>query len=302
MFVLNLPLAIVNRIFIAYQLGYVVNLTQIASSLAALLGLIVAIKLRLSLPMLVLLISAGPLAGNVIAWIMLRQKTPWLHISIKFLSRSAFRRVAQSSVPMFVYLTGSMLTCQLVNVIIAQVGSLSMVADYNILWKIYLTIFMLGVSFSTPFYAAIREAFERKESNWVVKSIARAVKIRLAVIFVPVSLFVFYGDFIIKIWIKKPLETPFGLYGWLLFALCMILYTFYSTFSEILVSLDRIWSQNVLLISSSIIALIGHYLLIPVIGLKAYFMVSSVTIIIPIIYSIFSLKQILKTLKESADA
>jgi len=299
MFVLNLPLAIVNRIFIAYQLSYVVNLTQIVSSLVALLGLILAVKLKLSLPMLVLLISVGPLVGNVIAWIMLKRKTPWLSIGIRTVSWPAFRRVANSSVPMFVYLAGSMLTCQLVNVIIAQVGSLSMVADYNILWKIYLMIFTLGVSFSTPFYAAIREAFERKEADWVAKSITRALKIRLAVILSPALFLVFYGDWIIKIWVKKQLESPFGLYGWLLFFGCMILYTLYSTLSEILVSLDRIWAQNFLLISSSIIALVGHYLFIPIIGLKAYYLVSSVTIVIPIVYSICSVKLIVNKLKDS---
>lgn len=298
MFVVNLPLAIVNRIFIAYQLGYVSNLTQIMSSFVALLGLIFAIKLKLNLPLLVLLISAGPVIGNTIAWIILRRKTPWLCISRKAMSWIAFRRVADSSIPMFVYLAASLLTCQLANVIIAQVGTLSMVADYNVLWKIYLLIFTIGVSFSTPFYAAIREAFERKEADWVQKSMARALKIRFFVILAPALILVFYGDFIVEIWIRKQLESPFGFYGWLFFFVCMVLYTVYSTLSEILVNLDRIWSQNFLLMTSSVIALIGHYMFIPVIGLKAYFLVSSVTIVIPIVYSIFSLKQIVNMLKD----
>lgn len=298
-FVVNLPLAIVNRIFIAYQLSYIVNFVQIASSLTALIGLVVAIKLRFSLPALVLLISLGPLVSNVFAWILLWRKLSWIHIKRGFVSWQALRRVADSSIPMFVYLMASMLTCQLVNIILAQVGSLSLVADYNVLWKIYLTIFTLGVSFSTPFYAAIREAFEKKEAVWVVNSIRRALSIRLAVIIPPAIVLILFGDLIVQLWIKKSLETPFGLSGWLLFSGCMILYTFYSTISEILVNLDKIWMQNFLLISSTVVALIGHWLFIPIIGLQAYYLVSSVTIIIPLIYSAISLRNIIYSIKDS---
>jgi O-antigen/teichoic acid export membrane protein len=290
-FVLNLPLSIVNRIFIAYQLGYITNLLQVFSSFITLTGLCIAIFFKLSLPILVIFISLGPVVGNLFSWLILKKKIKWLRFEKNKITSKALKRVAVSSVPMFFYISGSMLTSQVINIIIAQVGTLSMVADYNILWKIYITIFTLGISFSAPFYPAIREAYERKEIVWVNKSIQKVILIRLFVIGVPAIFLLLWGDQIVKLWIRQPLTNPFGFAGWLSFFICMVLYAYYSTLSEILVSLDKIWSQNLILISCTIISLIGSYILVPVYGLKAYYIVSCLSIILPIFYSMYSIRK-----------
>lgn len=283
-FVLSLPLSVISRVYIAYQLGYVTNASQVVSSLCSLAGLLASISLKLSMPWLVLLVSLGPVLGNIISLLVVKKFLPWFSLRRLLVSRMALQRVAHSSVPLFVFQIGSLLVNQLVNVVIARVGTLNMVADYNILLKIYMLIFAMGVSFSAPFYPAIREAYERREIKWVMSSIYRVVTIRLGVLVVPAILLLFVGDGLIEIWIHQPLGERFGLYGWLAFLASLLLVATSSTLSEVLTSLDDIWSQIKLVFVSAFIVLSGMYYLIPSIGLSGVFISMAVSTIYPIFW------------------
>lgn len=281
-FVISLPFSVISRVYTAYQLGYVTNVSQVFSSLCSLAGLLVSISLKFNMQWLVLLVSLGPVLGNLVALLVVRRFLPWFRMERLLVSRIALQRVAQSSVPLFVFQIGSLLVNQMVNVVIARVGTLSMVADYNILLKIYMLIFAMGVSFSAPFYPAIREAYERRERDWVLNSICRVVTIRLGVLIIPSILLLFIGDWLIPLWIHQPLGENFGIFGWLAFMASLLLVATSSTLSEILTSLDDIWSQIKVVFVSAFIVLSGMYLLIPKIGLSAVFISMAVSTIYPI--------------------
>ena len=136
---------------------------------------------------------------------------------------------------------------------------------------------MVGSCFAFPFFPAIREAFERKEREWVQRAISR-------VLFsdchgndiISYSRF-YFGNWLILIWIKKPLDHPFGLSGWLLLTACMILSSYSSTIGDILIHLDVIKSQLKIVFIAAVMVLTGIYALVPSHGLSGVFLSMSIS-------------------------
>ena len=285
-FIVGFPLSIISRIYNAYQLGYISNTTQIISSLFAFTGLLFAIFLNLSLPWLVVFVSSGPILGNLFAWSIMPRFLPWCRIDFKSINFFGIKRISHSSTPLFIFQIGALLINEMINVVIARVGNLTMVADYNILLKIYLFVFALGIGFSSSFYPAIREAYERKERMWVVRAIWRVSIVRILIISAPVLFLIFIGDWLIYFWLKQPLDSKFGVFGWTMFSICLLLSTLSSTFGEILISLDDIWSQIKIVFLSAAIVLSGIYYLIPLYQLSGIYMAIIISTIYPIYWSL----------------
>lgn len=282
--VFGFPISVISKIYVAFQLGYMISILQVLSSLCSLGGILISIYFELDLPWLVFLVSIGPVFGNLISWFLIKKHITWYKLNLQLVSRSALNRVLSSSIPLFLFQIGALLVTELVNVVIARVGTLTMVADYNILLRIYMLYSFVAVSLSSPFYPAIREAFEKRELNWVRDSIKRAFIIRIGVLFLLSFPLLAIGDWLITIWIRQQLESSFGLLGWISFMLCLIFAGTSSGLSEILISLDDIWSQIKIVFTSALVTLLGICLLIRVIGLSSVYVAWSLSTIYPIYY------------------
>ena len=293
-FVFNLPGSVARRVFIAYQLGYIVNAVQALSSIGSLAGLLIAVFLKLSMPWLVLFVSIGPIIGNLLAWVILHKRLPWCRLDWRLISRSALRRVARSSVPLFFFQIGSLLVNQIVNVLLAHLGGLSMVADYNILLKIYMLVFTIGTSVSSPFYPAIREAFERREWKWVGNSIRRVVLIQLGIYIIPCFILVFSGDWLISVWIRQSLSGGFGFLGWFLFSMLLIVSGLVSTYSEILIYLDHIYSQLHLVFINAFVLISSSIILVPLMGLPGVYLAYLLAVTYSSVWTVNKVRGILK--------
>lgn len=289
-FFINMPLSIANKALGAYQKGYLVNITQVAASLSSLLFLIIAISMGLTLPWLVAFVSAGAAFGNALSWIFLHRDIPWLQLQLKKNSREALRRVARSSVPLFLFQIGALLLNQTANIILAQFGGLSMVADYNILLKIYMVIYSVGISFSAPFYPAIREAFEKNDKRWVSNAIKRVTAIRLAILILPTIPLIFIGDQLIALWIRQPLNSAFGPCGWLFFLICMALAGLSSTWSEVLTILDHIFTQLHTVFANAIVFILFSIVLVPKYELPGFYISFTISMVYPTLWALNKLR------------
>jgi len=250
--------------------------------------------MKLGMQYLILIVSTGPIIANIGAWLYMPRVLPWYKVNMGFVSMSALHRVARSSIPLFMFQIGSLLVNEMVNIVIAQVGTLNMVADYNVLLRIYLVIFSLGLGLSSPFYPAIRDAYERKEKFWIVQSIYRLIKIRTAIIFIPAVILLIGGDWLIKAWIRLPLDSQFGIIGWSVFLLTLFLSSIGSSFGEILLGLDVIWSQVWLVFLSAIIIIIAMYYFIQKFGLTGIFISTALSTIYPMFWGGNKLKKVLQ--------
>ncbi len=295
-FFVNMPLSIANKALGAYQKGYLVNITQIIASLSSLLFLIIAILMKLNLLWLVTFVSASAVFGNILSWILLYREIPWLKLQLRKSPLNALRRVAQSSVPLFLFQIGALLLNQSANIILAQLGGLKMVADYNILTKFYTAIYSIGISFSSPFYPAIREAFERKEKRWISNAIKRVTAIRLTTLILPAIPLIFIGNQIIMLWIRQPLSEHFGYIGWLCFLLCIILAGLSSTLSEILIILDYIFSQLHAVFINALVFIICCTLLVPHFGLTGFYASSIVGMLYPTFWILYKIRSVMASI------
>ena len=293
-FIINLPISIINRIYVSNQLGYITNGINIISSIISLLGILISVHMKLGLQYLILIVSSGPIIANIGAWLYMPRVLPWCKVNVGFVTRPALRRVARSSIPLFMFQIGALLVNEMVNIVIAQVGTLNMVADYNVLLRIYLVIFSLGLSLSSPFYPAIRDAYERKEKFWIVRSTYRLIKIRMAVIVIPAIILIIAGDWLVKTWIRQPFDSPFGIAGWSAFITTIFLSSVGSSFGEILLGLDVIWSQVWLVFLSAIIIIFGMCYFIPKIGLVGIYFSFSLSTLYPMYWGGNKLKKVLQ--------
>lgn len=285
-FSLCLPFGVLNKLFQSFQLGYIVNIIQIISSAASLISIFIAVWLKLNTAWFVALASMGPLLGGMFTFFAAMRYIPEVSYNPFYAKRSSISRIADSSIPIFIFQIGALAVNQVVNIIIAHAGSLSMVADYNILLKIYMLIFSIGASVATSFYPAIREAFERQEFIWVTTSIRRALLVRLSMMIILSCPLIILGDWIILKWIHQPIEGgKFGLFGWFSFILCLAFSALSSTMSEVLTSLDDIWSQTGIVFINAIIVISLMWLLIPRIGLAGVYIAFTLSASYPVYWT-----------------
>jgi len=270
-FLINFPVSLAEKALNAFQLGYISGGVVFASSLLGSAGIITGILLKWNIIGILFLNSLGLLLGQALGWSALKKKLPWYRLKLADFSWPSLKRLSRSSIPLFVFQIGILMANQLINVVLAITLGFTIVADYNVLWKIYLFIFFVSTGATAPFYAAIREAFERGETAWVKQSIRRAVMIRVAISLLLTLPFLLAGDFLIRAWLHKDLGSPFGLTGWSLFLALLVLSAVGSTLSDILIILDDIWWQVKLVVGNGVLTILAVYFIVPRLKLPGIF-------------------------------
>lgn len=280
--IINMPVSLINRVFMATQRGHAVNLSQAAASIMTLIALAIAVKFGLNVLWLIGITAIMPVLANALLWL----KLPSTGVNLKFgelgISRRALSRVADSSIPLFLFQCGALLVNQLVYVILVQVSDLSTVTDFNIIMRFYIFAFSIGGALSAPFYPAVREAFELKERDWVTRAVVQCVTIRLFATLPFIILFVTAGDAMLAAWLKAETAPRLALFGWLSVSAALMFATTSSALSEMLSGLDVIWSQLKLVFSSAAITLGLLTGLVPAIGVAGVFVAMTASTIYPI--------------------
>ena len=284
-FIANLWLGLIVNIFMAFQRSNVNSFYQMVASLLNLVLLLVAVKFEFPFHWFVIAMSLPQTCCLILLWLHFIRTTPWFTFKDYRFTRASLTRISATSVPLFLFQIGAMLVNQLVNVVLAHVAGLTMVADYNVLLRVYLLVFSIGSGIAYPFYPAVREAFEKSEVDWVKQSVVRAVAIRCGVSLFAVVPLLFRGDFIIEIWIKQELQTPMGGAGWAAFGLTLLLSSLGSTLSEVLTVLDDIWSQIRIVFVNAVLTILGLWVIVPRLGLSGVYMAVFLASLYPTVWA-----------------
>ena len=284
-FVINIPLSLVSRVLVAYQRGYVASISQAAATVLSFAGMAIAVYVKAGLLWLVGIAAFAPVLVNLALWLALPRAIGHLRLGISGVTRAAVSRVAASSVPLFFFQCGALLLNQLVNVVIARTESLSVVTDYNVILRIYLFVFAIAAALSSPFYAAIREAFEKREAQWVVRAVRHSLSIRVLSTLPFALVLLVAGDLIVRLWIGKTMAAPIGFVGWACVCVSLVLAASSSLLSEVLSSLDDIWSQVGIVLLSAATVLILMTTLIPRMGVAGVFLAMAASTLYPIGWS-----------------
>lgn len=284
-FLINVPMSLSARALTAFQRGYILHFVQIGVSVACLVGYSVVIYLNAGMLWLVAISSFLPLLGNLYLWFFL----PACGISgLRFDAlppKSHILRVFDSSVPLFVFQIGALLVNQLVNLLIARLASLALVADYNVIQRMYLFVFSLSAGISAPFYVAIRESLERRDQEWARLAVGRSLRIRLLVLVPFVLLFLVAGSWVLEVWLGKSGAPAIGVLDWGMVTLCLVLASISSLLSEALQALDEIWEQVLLVFVSAIVSISSMVFLIAPLGVGGVYLSMAFSTLIPIAWS-----------------
>lgn len=280
-FLLTLPSSLAISVFNAYQKGYVPQRLQIFSGLISLGATYLGIHLEWRLPTLIIAVSTGPFVICLILWSQVGRVIPDFRLSLRHVRLSAFKRISHSSVPLFFFQLGALAVNQLVNVVLIQVSSLRVVADYNVVLKVYLAIFSIGAGLAFPYYSAIREAYERADLQWVIPAVKRLLLVRILTVMLLSLPLIVAGDWVIGMLMREPLDRAFGFTGWSFVFLSMVLASASSSASEILTGLDKIWFQIPLVVISALVVLGTIPIFVKEMGAAGVFLSMAISTIAP---------------------
>lgn len=290
-FVISIPVSLVTRVYMAYQRSYVTSISQALSSVISFFGMWLAVQYGVNLLGLVAIAVFTPVLFNLGLWLLISNLDVAPRLQRQGINRRAISRVASSSVPLFLFQCGALLVNQLVNIMIARLANISVVADYNMILRVYLFAFSIAAAISSPFYAAIRDAFERTDIRWVRKAIQRSLILRILAL-VPFSLvLLFFGDSIMRGWVGVGSANAIGFLGWFCVVLSLFFASISSLLSETLSSLDDIWSQICMVFLSALIVIFLMYFLIPIWGVPGVFLAMATSTCIPILWLMHRVKQ-----------
>jgi O-antigen/teichoic acid export membrane protein len=268
----GLPLSIVRQVYAGLQRSYVGNVFAVVGSLATLGALLLATRLDAGLPLLILVgASVGVLTSGANMLYLIRWEMPWLAPSWATCSRRALRRLVDTSAPLFLFQLGALVVNNSQLLILAHRATLTTVADYSIIVRLYVTL----VSFVTPF----REAFERGDVAWVRRSFQRMLAARMAMAVAVCGILLAVGDRLLQLWLGLS-GVQFGAGVWLALSLLILSATWVSSFSDLLTILDAVWVQVALVALNGIVTAGLTYVLAPHMGsMGALLSICAVTVL-----------------------
>lgn len=116
------------------------------------------------------------------------------------------------------------------NLIISNLLGPSEVTNYDVVYKLFQVIITISVIAQDPFWALYTDAFQKKDFNWIKKTIIRLNKIFILFIIIVFLLFL-ASETIIKFWVQRDLSISRSLLLFIaIFVLVRVYGTIYMTF------------------------------------------------------------------------
>lgn len=200
-FALGLPLSLVWRIHAGFQEGFKAALWGIVGSVVSLIGVVLMIALRKSLPWLVAASAAGPLLAALANGFVLYLRRPWLRPQLSSITGDAVRRVFRRGMLYFVLQLGGVIAYQSDNYVINQLLGPEQVTQYAVPFYLFnLAPLLLNLALA-PLWPAYAEAAARGDGGWVRSTLTRSLNLALLATGLPALILVLFGAPIIHFWV-----------------------------------------------------------------------------------------------------
>jgi O-antigen/teichoic acid export membrane protein len=168
LFVINLPLSLLQSVYNAHQEGYLANIWGIAGGVVSLLGLIVVTRFHGGLPQLVIATSGVPalvlLANAYHAFV---HRYPWLGPAPSAVRWTCIRRLLKLGGNYVVMQLASLGIYQSQAMIITQMLGPSQVVIFVVTYKVVTLPVDLAYMGTVPFMSAFGEAKARGDWGWI---------------------------------------------------------------------------------------------------------------------------------------
>jgi O-antigen/teichoic acid export membrane protein len=178
-FIINMPLGIVQRVQMGYQEGVSNHLWAITGSLVGFVGLLVVVYLKAGLLWLVLAVSGGPVLVMLMNWF--REFTwlkPWLFPHWSAFDWETGRKIVSTGISFLILQIFAIIGNSSDNMVIAQVLGASMVTVYAVVQKLFMAT-IIAQYFLQPLWPAFGEAMARDDREWVRRTFKRSIALSL---------------------------------------------------------------------------------------------------------------------------
>lgn len=253
-FLINMPLGIIQRIQMGYQEGYKNQLWLSGGAVFGLAGVLAAIYFQAGLPWLVLAISGGPLLATLLnGFFLFTFSRPWLFPRWKYFNLLSSKELIKVGLIFFLLQFFTLLGGSIDNIIIAQALGAAAVAGYDITKKLFM-LTQINQFIIQPLWPAFGEAMARKNYKWARRTLIRTLKFSLitgALVALPLLMF---GKPIISFWVGPELVPSFSLLIGFFFWVFLVNYG--GTMSVFLNSGSLVGKQCVFIGAAAIVSVI----------------------------------------------
>ena len=262
-FVMSLPFSVTQQVYAAYQRTYVWNGFLLAGSILGFLGLLLTIRLRVAMPVLILVCGvAGPLTTMAAYVYATSRAMPWLRPSLSKVSRSALRNLLSLSIPIFLFQVGALIVNETQSILLAHRCDLSTVAAYSIGMRVYMLVIAVIQIGTNSFIPALREAFERGDHDWTTRAFARLLRVRIGIATAGGLFLILFGNTLLSLWLRRT-DMAFGRGVWIAMAVLMIGAMWGTSYAELLSIMDRLWLNVAAVFANGTVTLLLTYYLSP---------------------------------------
>jgi O-antigen/teichoic acid export membrane protein len=211
-FALNMPFGIVQKIQTGYQEMWVANLWLALGNLSALPMLLIAIKLTVGLPLLILFYSGTPLlvsAAN--QTIQFRFVRPWIAPHWHNYDWRISRSMLNTGMVFLVTQIANFVALYADNIIIDRMSGPSAVAIYSVGLRYFSVVFLVPQILFTSLWPAYSEAYARGDMGWVLMTLKRSSIIGLVTSVSTGVILAGIAPWFIALWTRGAVTLPYSL-------------------------------------------------------------------------------------------
>lgn len=175
MFLISLPLSVVQRVQIGLQEGWRANLWQFVGQLAALAGLLTVVRFNGGVPYLVLAVGGLPVVATAANFVHYFFRTnPRIRPSLSMLDPFTSKRLANVSLFFLVMQLTALIGNGADNIIVGQILGASAVAPFAVAQKLAM---VLGISqlFISQIWPTFSEALARGDYQWARRALSNCL-------------------------------------------------------------------------------------------------------------------------------
>lgn len=207
LFLLNMPLSVVQKVQVGLQAGFVTSLWQCLGSVLGLAGVLLAIALQAGLPWLVVAFVGAPMLANVannlhFFGFQRRDLMPRLRDT----SIVTMRGLAATGVLFLLLQVAGALAFAADNFVIAQFRGAAAVPEFAVPERLFSLIPAVLTMALSPLWPAYGEAIARGDRTWVVRTFRRSLILAVGIGLVMATAFVVLGRPILAAWVGPAIQ------------------------------------------------------------------------------------------------
>jgi O-antigen/teichoic acid export membrane protein len=211
-FALNVPCALVTRLYYAKQRAASAAMWQTAASLAPLIPVLVAVRLDAGpLIVVVLATATGPAVNAVNTLWFFARISPELRPTRASVSVADMRQMLRLGAQFFGLTVALVVATSSDNLILAQTLGLTAVTLFSVPARIFLQLGQVVSLINMPLWSANAEALSRGDRVWIKRVMLRMVALSVVATVLHVAPFALFGRALIEMWTGQPLEVPLAL-------------------------------------------------------------------------------------------